>query len=219
MQNRQDTISPVVKPSSVDSGQRIPTRRDFQALTTENINDNSLEFFPEDPDSRSVIEQKYRNPLEGNDQKRIVGLGFAFDRVLVEEGGSVDLDDLLNSLAHAAVIMERGTRKEEVLNDHIQSFLDLERCTIHRASYDNGTNSGSQSILQIATLPIKQLADTSFRNTLFDSRDIFSLRLRFDDVSGIPSSGGYVNDDLQVGSFLQIARNASVRQGQRISSV
>lgn len=219
LQTRPDTSAPVHKPSNVEGDQRIPTRRDFQALVDANINDNAIDFFPEErPNTATLIGQKYRNPWEGNDQKRILALGFTLNQILVPDGANFDLPSLLNQLRHAAVISQRGTRKEEVLDHHLGSFLEFDRSLLHHETYDNGTNNGSRTVFQLKTLPMKKLADTSFRNTLFDSEDIFSLRVRFDATSAVPSSGNYELDDLELGGFVQLARNARTRQGRRVAA-
>lgn len=213
--------APLSKPYNLSPKEHIPTRRDAQDLTSENLVGDELEFFPENPSGTDHIGRKYSQPFSGGD-KRILSLGFTLTHPILKTTANVDVVALLNAFRHSAVDLEIGDRNAKVLRGHLADFVAFDQVETINAAYNDGTNNDSLTAVHFKSPPLRRLSDTSVENTLLARGQRFNLRINPKNTSPIPAESDWATDGIpQVQASMQVGyppgESPSTRQASRRS--
>ena len=203
------TTAPVVKNYSgvIKPNSRIPTLRDKQALSSDNVTNGVIEFFPPNPTADAVARNYDDNPLPGPYSKRIIGLGFSFSYPLLSWATGVDPVIVMNALKHSAVVLSRGDRRTQVIRAHMSQFIDFNKVETLIANYDDGTNNGSTIVSLMRSVPIKRLAESKDADFVLGPDERFVLEVEPNDASLLPSDSDWGNASsgaLSLYSFIQV---------------
>lgn len=201
--------APVVKNYAgvIQPNSRIPVFHDTQALSSDNVTNGAIEFFPPNPVSDPVARNYDDNPLPGNYAKRIIGLGFTFSYPVLSPATNVDPTAIINGLKHSAVVLTRGDRRTQILRAHLTDLIDFTTVERKTAAYDDGTNNGSTSVDVIKTVPVARLAESKDESYVLDPDERFTLEVEPADASVLPSDSDWGNATsgiLSLISFLQV---------------
>jgi len=203
------TTAPVVKNYSgvIKPNSRIPTLRDKQALSSDNVTNGVIEFFPPNPTADAVARNYDDNPLPGPYSKRIIGLGFSFSYPVLQYATNVDPVIVVNALKHSAVVLSRGDRRTQVIRAHMTQFIDFNKVEAKIANYNDGTNDGSLLATLMRTVPLKRLAESKDADFVLAPDERFVLEVEPDNASLLPSDSDWGNAGsgaLSLYSFIQV---------------
>lgn len=192
--------SPIAKNDPIRRTDQIPKLRDFRPLTQENLDGNTIRFFPPNPANRDSVGRNYEdNPLPRNTPKRIVSVGFSFNKLSIETATGVDPVGLINNLSHSEVRIETDQGRTIAKELHIKRFLDFSAIEHERVVSLDGT-----TVVDHATLPVEPLFrvdDSQNLNIGPDERFEFEVEMR--ETNAIPAAA---DTDLELGAFLQVVR-------------
>lgn len=192
--------SPIAKDDPISASDEIPKLRDFRPVTQENLDGNELRFFPPNPANRDSVTRSYEdNPLPRNTSKKILGIGFAFNKLSIESSAGVDPLGLLNNLSHAEVRVETDQGRTIAKEHHIKRYLDSKAIEHEHVTSQDGSN-----VVDHVTLPVEPIfrVDDCLPLTIGpDERFEFEVELR--ETGSIPAAA---DTDLEMGAFLQIRR-------------
>lgn len=192
--------SPIAKDDPVSASDQIPKLRDFRPVTQENLDGDTLRFFPPNPSNRDSVTRNYEdNPLPRNTSKKILAIGFAFNKLSLEGSTGVDPLGVINNLSHAEVRVETDQGRTIAKEHHIKRYLDSKAIEHERVIAQDGSN-----VVEHVTLPVEPLfrVDDCMPLTIGpDERFEFEVELR--ETSAIPAAA---DTDLKMGAFLQVRR-------------
>jgi hypothetical protein len=166
----------------------IPIYFDRQALTSDNLEADSLPFYPRQ--AASLPGANYQeNPLPKNRAYDIPGLaiGFATGTLLERPGDSIGLVDLVNSAFNSRLLLETNQR-DKLINRHLLEMADARTSDYEvNASNAGGTDDGFVRKVDFPIFRTLRLPEPIH----FDPRESFEMDIRFADKSGIPSASDY----------------------------
>jgi len=196
---------PIVKNAPFDASDEIVKLRDYRDLTTDNLQNNVLRFFPPNPENRDSVTRNYEdNPLPRNTRKQVLGIGFNFNKIVQEERGRVNPVALENSITHAEFRFKKDQGREIKIEQHLKRFMNTCELNAEHEAFNDGTNDGSLDYLCLPSMPLYRVADPA--DLILGPDERFEFEIEFDDVSGIPAKADY-NNVLQIGAYLQINRD------------
>ncbi|AFJ21500.1 gp45 [Salisaeta icosahedral phage 1] len=190
---------PIAKSVPIRAQDRLRTIRDHVPLTQEEFQGDTISLFNSNPNRDKILRNYTDNPLPYNIRKRIVGMGFRIDPIVVEAATGVDPEALINSLAHVGVKLTRDQNAKTVMRYHIKQLMNFNQVHLVTAAFNDGTNSGSKEAAIFLSTPIVRLPDADQLTLKPDER--FDLELKFDDKTGIPAAADWSGT---IGAFLQI---------------
>lgn len=193
-------LAPVRKDAPVGPTERLRTVRDAQPLTQEEITDNRIELFPPNPTRNNVRRNYEQNPFPRNLPVRILGLGFAIDKPYIEEASGVDPEAFMNELKTCAVEVRRQEGDKRVIRLHMSQFIGWDRVPLEYAAYDDGTNEGSITAVNVRATPIYRIPDPDKVSLKPDER--YEVTLRFNAETDIPAEADL---EVYIYGFLQVA--------------
>ena len=153
------TTGVLQKKAGIGAQDRLPVLRDTRPLSSDEVTNDTIEFFQVNP-NRSNVDRNYsQNPLTGNYTKRVVSLGFGFTQPLFKPATNVDPVSILNDLKHAAVVADVGERSSKKMREHLTNFIDFSQVKVVEAAYDDGSNDGAYRAVQFCHVPFRLLSD------------------------------------------------------------
>ena len=190
--------------------------RDARPLTSEELDGDTLSFFPSNPDTNEVLRNYVQNPLPGQKENRILSMGFAPLAWIIQTGSGVDPLAIRNALSNAGVVFKKENGRKTVMRAHARQFMPQIGWETEYAAVDDGTDSGETTELFCPTDPLTQLTDPgeptpTDRNgepieeerhdMTLGGDEQFELDIVFDDASAIPAQADL---EIYMGAFLQV---------------
>jgi hypothetical protein len=196
---------PIVKNASFDASDEIVKLRDYRNLTTNNLQNNVLRFFPPNPTNRDSVVRNYEdNPLPRNTRKRILALGFNFNKIVQPTRASINPVSLENAISHAEVRYQDDQGRKTKIEQHLKRWMNAGYLQTKHEAFDDGTDANSTDYLCLPSMPLYRVADPS--DLVIGPDERFELEIEFDDTTGIPAAADYTNI-LQIGAYLQVNRD------------
>lgn len=168
-----DATAPIRESADLGDKNRAPTRFDKRKLVDGNVTSNELEFFQ--PDPQRGINRNYRdNPFQGNDAKKVIGVGLYFAPPVILSQGGVGAQAIADALQNSAVTLGKGNREQTVHRLHTRQIVDFADTKYVREH--NSTTDDTYEAVQFKVNPGSVLHDQNM-TLAADQRFHFTLHL------------------------------------------
>lgn len=205
---KRTASAPAFKGISGFDQMEIPIFRDSQDVTAANLSGSTLEWFPQNP-SKTNAEANYRSkPFVGDRRYYLAALSIepSFQKLQQDPTDtSVDLVTLYNQLSHARVLFQTDLGQEQLLNEHISQFMELDMHAYHATAYnDTLNNAGFVEQIDFGSTGPLLLPDP----IVIGSSEQFNLKIEYDRTSAFPTEANWTS--LGQGGTLQLVAKVQV---------
>jgi hypothetical protein len=198
-----NATAPVRESADLGDTNRAPVRFDKRELTDENVTSNEFEFFQ--PDPRRDLNRNYRdNPFQGNQAKKVIGVGLYFAPPVVISQGSVDAQAIADALQNSAVTLGKGNREKTVHRLHTRQIVDFADTKYVREH--NSATDDTYEAVQFKVNPGAVLHDQDMTLTA-DQR--FHFTLHFPEGYQLPTASDWESVEqytTKIGAAIQYER-------------